>query len=86
MDLAVLESPPDTLPPDVDPQLWLRYVKGAKAFDLLYGSGKRCPNNGQGTRCKCDIPKQDYCRYFCGVADLAKQIGGATAEIIGGME
>ncbi len=86
MDADLLNAPPDTIPPDCDPERWLRYVRGAIAFDLLWQRGLRCPKNEEQIRCKCEVPKTDYCRYFKGVAQLAEQIGGPVAAIIKGMK
>lgn len=86
MDASVLNAPADTIPPEVDALTWLRYVKGAKAFDELWGKGKRCPNNDGGVRCKCQTPtKSDYCAYFVGLETLVKEIGGATLTMMKGM-
>jgi hypothetical protein len=73
-------------PPDVNPELWSRYLKGTRAFDNLYGAGKRCPSNPDGARCTCLIPQKDYCRFFVGVVGLAEQIGGGTLEIVQGIK
>ncbi len=86
MDADLLNAAPDTIPPDVDAGLWLRYIRGAAAFDLLWQRGQRCPMNDGGVKCKCEVPKTDYCRYFKGVAQLAEQIGGPVAAIIKGMK
>ena len=83
MDASVLNAPADTIPPDCDPVLWLRYVKGAKALDTLYSQGKRCPMNDGGVRCKCQTPtKSDYCAYFVGLETLVNEIGGATLAMM----
>ena len=73
-------------PPGVDPELWQRFLRGTKAFDNLYGAGKRCPSNSDGARCICLIPQKDYCKYFIGVVALAEEIGGATAELVRKMQ
>ena len=86
MDLAVLNSPPDTIPPDTDAEKWLRYVRGAKALDFLYSQGKRCVNNESGVKCLCDIPRSDYCKYYKGIFSLAQQIGGETFAMINKLE
>ena len=86
MDLAILSSAPGTIPEGTDPALWVRYVRGSRAFDQLYGSGSRCPNNQAGARCRCDIPRDEICRYWHGVEGIAKQIGGVVAEITEKME
>lgn len=82
MDPAILQAPPGSIPAEVDGSLWIRYLKGARAFDQLWGKGNRCPNNKAGTRCLCDIPRDDYCKFYKGVVGLAEQIGGVTAEMV----
>lgn len=83
MDPAVLSAPPDTIPPDVDAALWLRYVKGAKSFDQIYALGVRCPSNDRGVKCLCLIPTKQYCKYFQAVKKLAEQIGGEVLTMMG---
>jgi hypothetical protein len=72
-------------PPDVNPNLWSRYLRGTRAYDDLYSSGQRCPENPAGARCMCLIPRKEICRYWVGVVALAEEIGGATAEIVKGI-
>lgn len=86
MDAAVLSAPPDTIPPGVDGSLWLRYVKGAKSFDSLWGAGQRCPSNDKHVKCLCLIPMKEYCKYFQAVRKLAEQIGGAVLKMMEGFE
>ncbi len=86
MDSELLNYNSD-IPPDVDPSIWIRYLKGTREFDLLWGKQLRCPKNEEHVRCRCTTPtKSDYCRYFKGVAQLAEQIGGPVAAMIARMK
>jgi len=86
MDASVLNAPADTIPPDCDPVTWLRYVRGAKAFDLLYERGMRCPSNPEAVRCLCDVQTSEYCKYWQGLETLVSEIGGATLTMMKGMK
>lgn len=82
MDASVLNAPADTIPPDCEPVTWLRYVKGAKAFDALYERGMRCPSNPETVRCLCKNPQTEYCKYWQGLETLVNAIGGATLTMM----
>ena len=71
-----------TSPPGVNEETWRRYLAGTRAFDDLHASGARCPGNPQGVRCTCGspTPKERICRYWNGIEELVRQIGGATKE------
>jgi len=86
MDLSILTYPKDLIPEGVDASLWVRYLKGAAAFDLLLEKGQRCPGNPNGIRCQCLIPKDKICLIWGKVAEIADQIGGWTAKHVGGLD
>ncbi len=85
MDLDLLSYPSELIPEGVEPSLWLRYLKGSRAYDNLYSQGQRCPGNPNGARCQCLIPKEKICLVWIRLAEIADQIGGWTAEHVGGM-
>lgn len=71
---------------DPEPELWSRYLAGSKAIDDLFSKGYRCPSNATGVRCLCGgliPPKKDICRYWVAVEKIAREIGGATWEVVG---
>ena len=71
-----------TQPPDINPDLWRRYLRGSKAVDDLYSAGKRCPSNPLGARCQCLIPNAQYCKFFLAVVGIAEEIGGVISETV----
>ena len=87
MDLELLHYPPHLIPRDVDGHLWLRYLRGSRAFDNLWGEGKRCPNNPQGTRCAClpGVTGGQYCEVWKRLEELADAIGGTARAMVQGM-
>ena len=86
MDLSILTYPKDLIPEGVSPSLWVRYLKGVRAWDDLYTLKQRCPGNPNGIRCQCLIPKDKICLIWGKVAEIADQIGGWTAEHVGGLD
>jgi len=80
MDLAVLTYPRELIPEGVDASLWVRYIRGVRAWDDLYGKGQRCPGNLDGIRCGCLIPEKQICLIWVRVAEIASDMGGWTAE------
>ena len=85
MDLALLTYPKELIPEGVSADLWLRYLKGSRAWDELCKQGHRCPGNPDGIRCLCLLPKDKICLIWARVAELAEQVGGWTAEHVEGM-
>ncbi len=85
MDLSILTYPAELIPEDVDASLWVRYLKGTRAWDDLYTLRQRCPGNPNGIRCQCLIPKDKICLIWGKVAEIADQIGGWTGEHVGGL-
>ena len=85
MNLDILTYPKELIPEGVSADLWLRYLKGGRALDDLFTQGCRCPGNPDGIRCLCLLPKDQICLIWVRVAELAEQIGGWTAEKVGGM-
>lgn len=69
-------------PEGVDPETWNRCIAGCRAFEELFASGARCPGNPNGARCTCGSPqpKERICRYWNGIEELVRIIGGATKE------
>ena len=63
-----------------------KYIAGTKAFDNAYAAGERCPSNKAGARCRCTTPTAKICRIWHRVAELAREIGGKTKEMVEGME
>lgn len=86
MDPDVLSYPAHLIPSGVAPQLWLRWLKGTRAFDDLWGQGQRCPKNPAGARCRCSVPGPRYCQIWTRLEELGRQIGGVEAEIVAGMD
>jgi len=85
MDLSLLTYPAELIPEGVEPALWVRYLKGVRAWDSCYTAKQRCPGNPNGIRCQCLIPKDKICLIWGKVAEIADQIGGWTAEHVGGL-
>jgi len=85
MDLDILTYPKDLIPEGVSADLWLRYLKGVRAWDDLYTQGQRCPGNPDGIRCRCQLPKEQICLVWVRIAEIAEQIGGWTATHVGGV-
>jgi len=85
VDLSLLTYPKDLVPEGVDPSLWVRYIRGVRAWDDLYGKGERCPGNPEGIRCGCLIPTEQICLIYVRVAEIAAKIGGWMGEHVGGL-
>ena len=68
------------IPSDVDPELWLRYMKGSRYLDDLWCSGQRCPANPEPDKIKCKcFAESNYCNAARRVEEIAAALGGATA-------
>ena len=85
MDLSLLTYPAELIPDGVDASLWIRYLKGTRAWDDLCTKGQSCPGNPDGIRCGCLLPENQICLIWGRVAEIAGQIGGWTAEHVGGL-
>ena len=85
MNLDILTYPKDLIPEGVEPALWLRYIKGVRAWDESHGKGQRCPSNKDGIRCGCLLPEKQICLIWGRVAEIASAIGGWTAEHVRGL-
>jgi len=69
-------------PEGYDPDLWRRYLQGARAIDDVWAKGERCPGNPEGLPCKCAVPKETICRYWWAIADIAAKLGKPLSEFV----
>jgi hypothetical protein len=74
------------IPADVDPEQWLRSVKGSRYLDDLWCSGQRCPANREPDKIKCKcFAESNYCSAARKVEEIAAALGGATAKMWQGL-
>jgi len=85
MDTELLSYPSELLPPDTDPGLWLRYLRGTRAFDVEWGQGSRCPENPRGARCRCGSRLVIGCQIFRTIEKIAEEIGGEVRRMVRGI-
>jgi len=81
MDTELLSYPSELLPPGTDPSLWLRYLRGTRAFDVEWGKGSRCLENPHGVRCRCG-GRLGVCPMFRAIEKIAEEIGGEVRKMV----
>ena len=76
MNIDVLTYPPELVPDGVDPEAWIRWLKGTRAFDELWGKGARCPSgNSNGAACTCERPREKLCQIWQRLEDVSLDVG-----------